>query len=119
MTIADIIRRGRGTTHGWRVEPSGPTGRVALIHFTTPMLAWNPADPADHPNILSIGWGSVSDQNGLNTAFKVLGLPYRMDRDVRGGGPRITELAQGLKVSPPATDRASERKSHHDRRSDV
>jgi hypothetical protein len=53
------------------------------------MLASNPGDPAHDPNVLSIGWGRVSDQNGMNTAFKLLGLPLRYDRDARGGGPDV------------------------------
>jgi hypothetical protein len=64
-----------------------------LWHYSTPMLRWNVCDPCD-PCALDygIGWGSVSDQNGMNTAFRVLGLPLCYDRDQRGGGPRVTEL---------------------------
>lgn len=91
MRIDQIIARGRGQTHGWRVERDGNT--ATLIHYATPMLTWNVEDPHDRETLdWAIGWGSVSDQNGLNTAFRVLGLPYRYDRDARGGGPRITEL---------------------------
>jgi hypothetical protein len=98
MTIADIIRRGKGTAHAWRVERGAtwarrPEATATLYHYGTAMLSWN-VDQPDDPDTLStnIGWGSVSDQNGMNTAFKVLGLPYRYDRNARGGGPRITEL---------------------------
>jgi hypothetical protein len=93
MTIADIIRRGRGTAGAWRVDRHGAT--ATLVHYGTPMVTWRADDPAD-PSVLDIGtgWGSVSDQNGVNTACRVLGLPYRMDRDARGGGPRITELTR-------------------------
>src|SRR5687768_2166796 len=74
MTIADLIRRSRGRAHAWRVEPNGRTG--TLWHYSTPMLTWNVERPSD-PDALDFdtGWGSVSDQNGMNTAFKVLGLP--------------------------------------------
>lgn len=91
MTIADIIRRGRGRAHAWRVERDGTT--ATLWHYGTAMLTWNLERP-DDPDALdwSTGWGSVSDQNGMNTAFRVLELPYRFDRDGRGGGARITEL---------------------------
>jgi len=91
MTIAEIIRNCRGSTHGWRVEPNGST--ATLIHYGTRMLTWDTESPGN-PEALDwdTGWGSVSDQNGLNTAFRVLGLPYRFDRDQRGGGARITEL---------------------------
>ena len=95
-TIANIISNGRGRTHGWRIERDDPMDpfrpQVTLVHYGTSLLRWNPRRPEDDHTILSTGWGSVSDQNGLNTAFKVLGLPYRMDRDQRGGGARITEL---------------------------
>jgi hypothetical protein len=91
MTIANIVRAACGRTHGWRVERDGQT--ATLWHYSTAMLTWRIDQPAD-PDALdfSTGWGSVSDQNGMNTAFKVLGLPYRFDRDQRGGGPRITPL---------------------------
>jgi hypothetical protein len=92
MTIADIIRNSKGRTHGWEVENEGD-GLVALVHHGTALLVWEPANLTNGYLWINIGRGSVSDQNGLNTAFKVLGLPYRMDRDQRGGGPRITTLA--------------------------
>src|SRR5215208_2641501 len=62
MTIADIIRRGRGRTHAWRVERDGRT--ATLWHYGTAMLVWNVERP-DDPDTLdwSTGWGSVSDQN--------------------------------------------------------
>ena len=89
--IADIIRRGSGRSHAWRVERNGQA--ATLWHYGTAMLTWNLERPSD-PDALdsSTGWGSVSDQNGMNIAFRVLGLPYRFDRDQRGGGPRVTEL---------------------------
>ncbi len=43
---------------------------------------WIPQEVFDH----STGWGSVSDQNGVNTAFRTLNLPYRY---TRAGGARI------------------------------
>lgn len=102
-TIADITRRGRGTSHAWRVEASPE--RVTdswqthhLYHYGTRMLSWRIARHAGsdygYTELVdySLGWGSVSDQNGMNTAFRVLDLPYRFDRDARGGGPRVTEL---------------------------
>ena len=102
-TIADITRRGRGTSHAWRVEASPE--RVTdswqthhLYHYGTRMLSWRIARHAGsdygYTELVdySLGWGSVSDQNGDNTAFRVLDLPYRFDRDARGGGPRVTEL---------------------------
>ena len=100
--IADIIRRGRGTTHAWHVERdgTGPDGweTCELWHYSTRMLVWqikrHAGSDYGYTRLVdyAIGWGSVSDQNGMNTAFRVLDLPYRFDRDSRGGGPRITEL---------------------------
>jgi hypothetical protein len=100
MTITDIIRNGRGTAHAWHVEPhpnGGDTRRIVhLRHYGTTMLVWSVEDPHDLAVLdYSTGWGSVSDQNGMNTAFRELGLPYRFDRDARGGGPRVTELVRG------------------------
>ena len=93
MRIDQIISRGRGAAHAWRIERDGNTAQ--LVHYGTVMLTWNVARPSDSDVLdCSTGWGSVSDQNGMNTAFRVLGLPYRFDRDQRGGGPRITELVR-------------------------
>jgi hypothetical protein len=101
MTIADIIRRadGRAGSHGaWRVHrwtPANGGACATLYHYRTAMLSWR-IDQPDDPSVLAYGTGhgSVSDQGGMNTAFRALGLPYRFDRDQRGGGPRITELRQ-------------------------
>lgn len=99
MRIDQIIARGHGTAHAWRVEreESDPYvgSEYSLWHYGTRMLVWRSstrhgAELVDY----STGWGSVSDQNGMNTAFRVLGLPYRYDRDQRGGGPRVTELVR-------------------------
>lgn len=99
MTLRDIIRNGSGRAGSggaWRaitVRDSDGRDVCELWHHGTLMLRWNAERPSD-PDVLdfSTGWGSVSDQGGMNTAFRALGLPYRMDRDRRGGGPRITEL---------------------------
>src|SRR5215208_6556754 len=72
---------------------SGWSDVATLWHYSTPMLRWNVNAPSDPAALdYGIGCGSVSDQNGMNTAFRVLGLPYRYDRDQRGGGPRVAEL---------------------------
>jgi hypothetical protein len=92
MTIQDIITRGKGSTHGWRVERDQyDYDWATLVHYSTPMLTWNTKRPSEH-EVLSLGWGSVSDQNGLNTAFRALDLPFRYNRDQRGGGARISDL---------------------------
>lgn len=115
--IREIVRNGRGTAHAWRIVRYTDPGRdraelcgcdvAELWHYGTRMLRWNVVHPSD-PDVLDFdtGWGSVSDQNGMNTAFRELGLPYRFDRDSRGGGPRITELRRhpcGCVTDPSVT----------------
>lgn len=84
MRITDIIQNRRGTAGAWRVKTTDD-GRE-LWHYNTRMLLWT--DTINGPELLdhSIGWGSVSDQNGVNTAFRTLNLPYRY---TRAGGARI------------------------------
>jgi hypothetical protein len=60
------------------------------------MLSWSGDEDGIFYVYTSTGHGSVSDQGGMNTAFKVLGLPLRYDRDYRGGGARITRLEVDL-----------------------
>jgi len=100
MSIRELISGGRGRAGSggsWRIVdvPASASypARRELWHYSTRMLSWNPANPAD-PAVLdySTGNGSVSDQGGMNTAFGLLGLPLRFDRDARGGGPRISTL---------------------------
>jgi hypothetical protein len=95
MTLAQIIARGNGRAHAWRVERMDGGTVATLWHYSTPMLTWA-IDQPDDPAVLDYGtgWGSVSDQNGMNISFRVLGLALRFDRDARGGGPRITELTR-------------------------
>jgi len=85
MTIAEIVRRGKGRAHAWRVEQhrNGRT-QATLYHYSTAMLVWNVDAPTD-PDVLDygLGWGSASDQGGMNTAFSELGLPLYYSR--RGG----------------------------------
>lgn len=98
-TIASIVQNGKGeagSERSWRVErdPFGDELVRELWHYSHLMLRWNKIDPSDESVLdYHIGWGSVSDQNGMNTAFRVLGLPLRYDRDERGGGPRITDVS--------------------------
>ena len=107
-TIAQIIRDGRGragSNRSWRVE----TGihryggfdllTVELWHYSTLMLSWSGDEDGIFYVYTSTGHGSVSDQHGMNTAFKVLGLPLRYDRDWRGGGARITRLELDFEVN--------------------
>lgn len=90
MSIRDIIRTagakaGTRTAGAWRVETG--EGRCTLYHYGTAMLTWNPADARDESVLdYSLGWGSVSDQNGMNTAFRILDLPLYFSR---AGGASI------------------------------
>lgn len=90
MTIAEIIANGKGRTHGWTVERDNSV--ATLVHYSTPMLRWDVRAPRESHTVISIGHGSVSDQNGMNTAFRTLGIARRFDRDARGGGPRVSDL---------------------------
>lgn len=91
MSIRDLITRGKGSTGAaWRIERRGDI--AVLIHYSTAMLRWDVNRPGETVQVLSIGHGSVSDQNGLNTAFRAFDVPMRYDRDQRGGGPRISDL---------------------------
>lgn len=89
-TLAQIIKQGHGKAGSggaWRVEHkpemyySQGTECYALYHYSTEMLVW-----ADHGNGVvslidfSTGHGSVSDQNGMNTAFRTLGLDLYYSR---------------------------------------
>jgi hypothetical protein len=100
-TIAQIIRDGRGyagSNRAWRCHKSSDSDpfvgqEYELWHYSTRMLHWlKTSEGTVIPLHASTGHGSVSDQGGMNTAFKVLGLPYRYDRDYPGGGPRITDI---------------------------
>lgn len=73
-----------------RIGTSTITRVMTLWHYGTAMLTWN-ADNAHDSSVLdwSLGWGSRSDQNGMNTAFSVLALPYYYSRK---GGADILSL---------------------------
>jgi hypothetical protein len=96
-SIADIIRDGKGkagSNSSWEVTGEWTPNGVVLVkhlwHYGTLMLTWRADNPSD-PNYLDYctGWGSVSDQGGMNTAFRVLGIPLRFDR---AGGATIVEV---------------------------
>lgn len=81
----------------WRVEVEGSTGR--LFHYGTKMLEWR-YDLTKLPAGITItgtwtGWGSVSDQTGVNAALRALGSTMRYARDTRGGGPRVNPRRRG------------------------
>lgn len=93
MKIADIIQRGKGTAGAWRVVSVDDDTRD-LYHYSTRMLRWNRVTREICAG--SIGWGSVSDQNGMNTAFRIIDADYAYRRDARGGGPRIEYRGQRI-----------------------
>ena len=91
MKIADIVKAGHGTAgHGgsWRVDKldSDPFrgNEYLLSHYGHPMLKWRKSHRND-TEILDYwtGYGSVSDQGGMNQAFKSLGIDLYYSR--KGG----------------------------------
>jgi hypothetical protein len=103
-TIAGIIANRAGTAGSngaWRIEKPDSDPFVGneyeLWHYSTLMLKWRHSHRYGNEILFtSTGNGSVSDQGGMNTAFRVLDVSFRFDRDRRGGGPRVTNYA--LKV---------------------
>jgi hypothetical protein len=99
MTIKQIISRGEGWTNGWQVtknsDPFTPYSVHCLIHHGTLMARWRHwSRTSESPNLieyeyLSLGWGSVSDQNGMNIMFRIHGAPYNYSR---AGGAYIRHL---------------------------
>ena len=111
----DHVRFGPGTgkVFGGRpwsvhVEWIGGTRILSLHHYGTKMLEWETLS-GDDVKILGwwAGWGSVSDQTGVNAALRTLGSNKRYSRDRRGGGPRVNpyrvsaSVGRGLNVITP------------------
>lgn len=81
----------------WKLRPGYAPYTYELWHYSTPMLAWQDAtyvaggetfvSGPDYVYHISLGHGSASDQNGMNTAFRTLTFNYRY---TRMGGPKIT-----------------------------
>ena len=92
MSLEDLIRRtneekGAGGAGAWSTRINRELGIGSLYHYSTRMLQWELGNPGN-PDVLdwSLGRGSVSDQQGMNKAFRVLGLPYYYSRS---GGAEI------------------------------
>src|SRR5574342_1160750 len=89
-----------------RIETWDGHGVAALYHYGTKMLEFTLEYPSQ---ILGwwAGWGSVSDQQGVNAALSALGSNMRYSRDARGGGPRVNpfRVAAGMarltNITPP------------------
>lgn len=86
--------RGRKAGH-WSTQcavTSQESLLCSLHHYGTKMLEWH-FQPDKHPRVVMTGWwvgyGSASDQGGVNAALDALGLPQHYYRDARGGGPRV------------------------------
>ena len=102
-SLKTIVQKGdgkAGSNQSWRsfvtINDQG-VYVCELWHYNTRMLVWDEVDPTDERVLdFDVGHGSVSDQNGMNIAFRTLGLPYRYDRDIKGGGARITELGRTI-----------------------
>lgn len=94
MTLQGIIRNRKGRAHAWRVEAVESDPFVGqeyqLWHYSTLMLHWCHSQGRNYVVSMAEGWGSVSDQNGMNTAFRELCLPYYYSR---AGGAGIIPLA--------------------------
>lgn len=97
MSIAQIIHKRRGTAGPWRVTQVVNREGSALMddvfqlwHYGTCMLEWHESEMGSTLTHTDTGWGSVSDQNGVNKALRALGMDnMRYCRDARGGGARI------------------------------
>lgn len=95
-SIESIVRARKGTAGAWRIarvvnrEGSALMDDVfQLWHYGTCMLEWHESEMGCTLTHTDTGWGSVSDQNGVNKALRVLGINMRYHRDMRGGGARI------------------------------
>lgn len=92
------------SAHNWSAEDWTDTegnSRRTVYHYSTRMvefvqLSWMTDWSVDEDTI-SLGWGSVSDQNGMNNLIRSYGFRYR--RDERGGGPRVESLLTGQEVA--------------------
>jgi hypothetical protein len=86
------------------VDKFGDDVRI-VRHYDTPMCEFVIADPAtpwnDHwCGVLSVGHGSVSDQNGMNQLLASVGSDVRYWRD--GGKPRYAIGRNGNPITTPA-----------------
>ena len=88
-SLSDVLQRGKGVAGAWRVRTDyrESVEIKILYHYTTAMLKWRADNPADEDYLdYSTGWGSVSDQQGMNKAFRILGIPRYFSR---AGGAEI------------------------------
>jgi len=94
MTIKQIVKNGKGRAgHGnhWCVEFDEASVTFNLYHYGTRMLSWR-VDSKLKPHLIdcNTGHGSMSDQNGMNVAFKTLGFDLRYSR--KGGASIVGDV---------------------------
>ncbi len=102
-SIASIVKAGKGTAGhygSWRCETDAH-GYVSLRHYGREMLAWRSSGDLQPDEIVcvSVGWGSVSDQGGVNKALKVLGFDHLVYYSRAGGYEHYK--VHGEQVSAP------------------
>jgi hypothetical protein len=85
--IASICRAGKGTAGKWKVVEQGGSYHK-LYHYDHLMLCWEDMGNDDRVFVTysDIGIGSVSDQQGMNKAFRALNTRFYYTRQ---GGARI------------------------------
>lgn len=89
MTLVEAVRKGNARAGNWRtvkVVDYDFSGLPAfdLYHYGTCMMRWiRTEDGHNVPLWFNLGWGSKSDQEGMNKAFRELGMPYYYSR--KGG----------------------------------
>lgn len=82
-SIKQIVSNGKGKAGHWRVEREIRDEYTVchLYHYNHKMLSWRDDYPIDENYLdYSTGWGSVSDQGGMNQAFRILGIPLYFQR---------------------------------------
>jgi hypothetical protein len=105
-SLGDIIKNHEGTAgsnRSWRVwkADSDPYrgNEYELWHYSTLMLKWRESKRYGVELLFwSTGHGSKSDQQGMNTTFQMLNVPYRFDR---AGGSTITDIHEDLPEAHP------------------
>ena len=90
-SLIEVVRQGKGTAGAWQVtRATDATGtKCYLYHYSTCMLVWDFYDPANEATLdYSLGWGSVSDQGGMNKVFRELCIPLYYSR--KGGAEIVS-----------------------------
>lgn len=105
-TTTARVRDTAAVATSWMADYDRSSNRLYVWHYSTLMLiADRYHDKSGHELWVildwSLGWGSATDQQGMNRLFDRLGYPdlsYR--RDQAGGGPRIEQRVLSLAVTP-------------------